>query len=112
MVNVIQGERPPRPADPTLTDDVWTLMQQCWDQEPQLRPEVGRVLQALILGLLQSLCRSTNPEPEFQVALRQFYDSTERENCVSRLHGGELKAFVNLLDDVRLSRCFLSRSQL
>ena len=112
MVNVIQGERPPRPVDPTLTDGVWSLMQKCWDQEPQSRPEVGKVLQALVLGLLQSLCWSIKSEPEFQVALRQFYDSTERENCVSRLHGSGLKEFVNLLDDVRLSRCFLSLSRL
>jgi hypothetical protein len=81
-------------------------MQKCWDQEPQLRPEVGRVLQGLVLGLLQSLYRSTKSGPEFQVALRQFYDSTERENCVSCLRGGELKEFINLLDDVRPSSCF------
>ena len=81
-------------------------MQKCWDREPQLRPEVGRVLRTLVSSLLQSLYRSAEPEPEFQVALRQFYDSTERENCVSCLCDGELKEFIDLLDDVRVSSCF------
>lgn len=30
------GERPRQPA--TLSDDLWNLMQRCWNQEPQKRP--------------------------------------------------------------------------
>ena len=41
------GERPPRPAHPSCTDDLWTLIQRCWDQDPQLRPEIPEVLQTL-----------------------------------------------------------------
>ncbi|KAF9645725.1 kinase-like protein [Thelephora ganbajun] len=44
---IMGGERPPRPAHPTFTDNLRTLMQRCWDQDPRLRPEISEVLQIL-----------------------------------------------------------------
>ena len=85
MVGIIQGERPPRPTSAALTDDMWALMQMCWDQEPQLRPGIREVLQDLVSGLLWSLHRVSKSSAEFQVALSQFNDSTERGGCVGRL---------------------------
>ena len=102
MVGIIQGERPPRPTSAALTDDTWGLMQRCWNQEPQLRPGIREVLQDLVSGLFRSLHRVSKSSAEFQVALSQFNDSTERGGCVGRLDGAELEEFVNFLDDVRL----------
>ena len=48
MLAITQGERPLRPAHPTFTDDMWTLMQRCWDHDPHLRPEVSHILQILL----------------------------------------------------------------
>ena len=100
-VKIIQGGRPSRPAEPTLTDDVWKLVKWCWSQEPQSRPEMGAVLQDLVLSLLQSLHRFTKSLPEFQVALSQFYDSTERKSYLRRMNATELKRFIAFLHDVR-----------
>ena len=47
LVAVLEGKRPPRPAHPSCTHDFWTLIQRCWDQVPQLRPDISRVLQTL-----------------------------------------------------------------
>ena len=44
---IMQGERPPRPTHPALTDELWVLMQRCWHQDPQLRPEMSEVLSIL-----------------------------------------------------------------
>jgi len=41
------GERPPQPTHQALTDELWNLMQRCWDQEPQSRPEMSEVVQIL-----------------------------------------------------------------
>ena len=101
IIKIIEGERPPRPADPTLPDDVWELTQKCWDQKQRSRPEMKTVLQSLAPSLLRSLYQFPKSSLEFQVALNQFYDSTERKGCIDRLHGAELKEFVNFLDDVR-----------
>ena len=81
----------------------------CWDQKPQSRPDMGRVLQGLASDLLWSLHKFTKPSRESHAALSQFYDSTERKGCVSRLRCAELKVFVNILDDVSV---FFNRSHL
>ena len=48
MFAIEQGKRPPRPTHPTFTENLWMLMQRCWDQDPHLRPEVSEVLQVLL----------------------------------------------------------------
>jgi len=42
------GRRPPRPTDPIFTDDLWTLTQRCWNQDPRLRPDAKGVLEVLL----------------------------------------------------------------
>ena len=105
QVKIMQGKRPPRPVDPGLTDDLWILVGRCWDQEPRSRPEMRGVLQDLASSLLQSLHQFTKSSPDFQVALSQFYDSTEHEGCLSRLPAAELKEFVSFLCDVSQLFC-------
>ena len=38
------GVRPPRPDHPELSDDIWHLIQQCWDNDPSNRPPIETVL--------------------------------------------------------------------
>ena len=47
MLAIIQGSRPPRPTYPTFTEDLWMLMQRCWDQNPHLRPDASEVVRIL-----------------------------------------------------------------
>ena len=47
MYDIMNGVRPPRPMHPTFTADLWELMQNCWNQDPFLRPEVSEVLSVL-----------------------------------------------------------------
>lgn len=60
---------------------------------------MSTVLQEITLNLLRSLYQFSN-SPEFQVALSQFYDSTEKGACMERLRGTEFRKFIDLLDDV------------
>lgn len=112
-VKIMDGERPPRPTSPPLADDVWALVRRCWEQEPRSRPEMRNVLQDLTPILLRSLLKFPKSSPEFQVALSQFYDSTELKGCVDHLRGAELEEFINFLDDVsQLFKPFKSQSRL
>ena len=43
----MSGKRPSRPIHPALTEQLWTSIQRCWDQDPHLRPEVSDVLKVL-----------------------------------------------------------------
>lgn len=97
-MKILRGDRPPRPT--LLTDEVWKLMNGCWNKNQLSRPEMSTVLRDLTPSLLQSLYRFTKSS-EFQVALNQFYDSTEKSTCVSRLRDAESRKFIDFLDDVR-----------
>ena len=44
---VMNAERPPRPADQIVTDDLWILIQRCWDQEAHTRPHAFRISSGL-----------------------------------------------------------------
>ena len=47
MLAITQGKRPSRPTHLTFTENLWALMQRCWDHDPHLRPDVSEVLQFL-----------------------------------------------------------------
>lgn len=100
VIKITDGDRPGRPANPLLTDDVWELMQKCWGKRAHLRPEMSKVLTELTPSLFKTLHQLIESLPELQVALSQFYDSTERKTCIDRLRNAELKKFIDLLDDV------------
>jgi len=46
-VDVLLGGRPDRPADPSLTDDIWGLTEHCWDHDPRRRPGISEVVLCL-----------------------------------------------------------------
>ena len=58
VLAIIEGRRPPRPMRPTFTEDLWMLVQRCWDHDPHLRPEASEALQTLAL-----LVSSQRPRP-------------------------------------------------
>ena len=45
---VLRGERPNQPTHPAFTENLWTLVQRCWDQDPNLRPKASEALQVLL----------------------------------------------------------------
>ena len=47
MLAIMDGKRPPRPTHPTFTNDLWALMQHCWDQVPHSRPETSEIVKVL-----------------------------------------------------------------
>ena len=52
MFAIAQGRRPQRPTHPTFPENLWTLMQRCWDHDPHLRPEVSEALRILLTLLV------------------------------------------------------------
>lgn len=44
VVKVLSGERPERPKDQIITQELWTLTQRCLEENPRRRPEIGEVI--------------------------------------------------------------------
>ncbi|GLB42831.1 putative protein with domain-containing protein [Lyophyllum shimeji] len=54
VLKVTKGERPGRPsAESGLTDEIWSLMQDCWETTPAKRPTVDQVIEWLMADLPQ-----------------------------------------------------------
>ena len=50
MKKVLEGSRPLRPADTSLlSDEIWKVIEMCWNQEPQDRPSAKSVIKQLPL---------------------------------------------------------------
>lgn len=47
MLAITRGRRPHRPTHIAFTEELWLLMQRCWDHNPHSRPEMLEVSQAL-----------------------------------------------------------------
>jgi len=51
MLKVVEGSRPPRPADTSLlSDEIWKVIEMCWNQAPQDRPSAESVIEQLPLA--------------------------------------------------------------
>ena len=48
MVAIGGGKRPTRPAHPAITEELWELIQHCWNHDPDSRPEAAEAAQILL----------------------------------------------------------------
>jgi len=47
MRKVVEGERPGRPVGAWFTDDLWRMLNRCWETQPESRPGIEAVLECL-----------------------------------------------------------------
>ena len=52
MAVTFEGRRPPRPSHNLanvrgLKDPIWSIIEECWDSDPKLRPSSDRIVQRL-----------------------------------------------------------------
>ena len=121
---IAQGEHPPRPTHPAVTESLWALMQRCWNSDPQLRPKVSEVLEALTPSVSRLLLHSgplirkidcsqpSNPsswerliDPTLSANERidlitSIFSDHDEANGHKSLSGGAAQAFVDEMDEV------------
>jgi len=102
---IVEGKRPQQPTHPAFTEDLWALVQRCWDQDPHLRPEVPEVLE-LLRGssvsqlFLQQLRRLDMSSPEFRDQLSKVLYGEEYRQRALKLQGGDLVWLIDYMDKV------------
>ena len=125
MLAIMGGKRPSRPAHQALTDELWTLMQRCWNQDPHSRPEVSEALKFLPIALVSHpfqlssilkpdsfLVYSTSPPAWKQLIdhplstderiflLTSTLTNPDEVEIVGRLRGNDAQAFIDVIDEV------------
>ena len=65
-VGILSGNRPSRPTHPDVTNDLWRIVERCWDQDPQRRPDVSDVILCLrnVIDLRCNLADVNDDETE------------------------------------------------
>ena len=102
---VLRGERPNQPTHPAFTEDLWALVQRCWDQDPYLRPEVAEVLDILRSSstsrpFLQRLHHLNKSSPGFYNQLTEVLYGEDYQQRAPNLQGDDLVWLVDYLDKV------------
>ena len=119
---IMDGRRPPRPTNTTLTDDLWELVQRCWSDDPDKRPRMLQVLLALnstipsprlpcmspatgyvpipISDIQQRLEDLDSSNEEYRPYLYALLHHQDLDQYVSNIQGPNLRRFVELLDKV------------
>ena len=122
MFKIMEGERPPRPTHPGVTGQLWKLMQQCWDQNPCLRPKVLEVLQILhklsvchffwFIYDLDVILMFSNPPPWRQLIspglptnecirlIISIFSDHDEARAFEYLSGNDAQTFVDTIDKV------------
>jgi hypothetical protein len=57
ILTVMKHGRPPRENSPEITDDIWSALERCWNEDPQARPSMASL--ALFFDITHALS-STN----------------------------------------------------
>jgi len=102
---IISGKRPQQPTHPAFTEDLWALVQRCWDQDPRLRPEVTEVLTVLrsfpgSQPFLQQLRRLDSSFSGFHDQLTKVLDGEDYQQGAPNLQGDDLVWLIDYLDKV------------
>ena len=68
-VDVLSGKRPERPNHPGITDELWDMIQRCWDQEPQERPGMADVARDLRSIVQQNYSRDIPADGKYEYSI-------------------------------------------
>jgi len=95
MLSALEGKRPSRPSDDLcrtrgLSDDIWHLIEDCWNQDPVKRPTISQVVK--YLRDLPNRPVDQRPIDEFNPALFSLFEKsrTQTDNPFSSLEDIDL----------------------
>ena len=101
MRKVMDGERPERPKEVLLTDDLWGTMELCWLPQPERRPTVAAVLECLErVSLATAFTTRLFSQGELPSLLQTVFGNKEPTPIIQRLQG-DTQGLVDILDEVR-----------
>ena len=102
---IVRGNRPPRPTHPTFTDDLWKVMQCCWNQDPCLRPTISEVVpQVLTLSVCNRLIGHTFTTPERVSLIGTIFLDNDPVAMVENFPRGDAQILIDVVNEVSPAR--------
>ena len=60
-----RGERPRRPSSALISDQIWDMLQACWDKDPTQRPTVEHIMTMCLAPTVPSVPAMSPPQIGF-----------------------------------------------
>ncbi|KAF9643889.1 kinase-like protein [Thelephora ganbajun] len=102
VLALMQGKRPPRPTHPAVTEDLWKLIQRCWDHDPRPRPAISEVLRILLTSdppvWKQLIGHPFSTDERISLLTSIFSDNNEIE-MVRHLSRDDAQVFIDVIDE-------------
>jgi hypothetical protein len=99
-VLILQGERPDRPTDQAFMEDMWLLMQRCWDGSPDPRPPASEVLGTLEVLICRRLASHALTNPERICLINVIFSDHTWTKVINHVHKDYAQDFLDAVDVV------------
>ena len=97
IFQIMQATRPPRPTHPDFTEDLWMLMQRCWNQDPKMRPNASEVLQAITLSLCKRLVNRTLPTQDRARMITVVFSKQDQAKMARQVPREEVQNLIDVI---------------
>ncbi|ESK89580.1 hypothetical protein Moror_8651 [Moniliophthora roreri MCA 2997] len=82
MLQVVQGKRPARPTVGWCPDEMWSMVQLCWAQDPMERPSARKIEQYLRMLLSSRNSGYLSSDPSLRQSLSIYLDPRARSTNI------------------------------
>jgi len=101
MLAIVQGKRPQRPTHSTFTEDLWMLIQRCWNGDPHSRPKVSEVaLQLLTLSVCNHLIGHASTTHEHVSLIGKIFSDNDSVTMVENFSRDDTQTLIDVVDEV------------
>jgi hypothetical protein len=104
MVSILKKDRPERPEHPTFTEELWSLMQHCWDDAQDSRPQATEVLGTLEILTCRRLASPALTNPERICLINAIFSDHNWSKVINNVCNDFAQDFLDAVDEASLHR--------
>jgi hypothetical protein len=97
---ILEHKRPEQPTHPTFSEDLWSLMQRCWDEAQDLRPQTSEVLGTLEVLTCRRLASPTLTKPERICLINAIFSDHNWTKVINHVYNDFAQDFLEAVDEV------------
>jgi serine/threonine protein kinase len=100
MESILRGRHPERPTHPTFTEDLWSLVQRCWNHAEGLLPPASEVLGTLEVLACRRLASSTLTKPERIFLINAIFSDHNWSKVIDHVYNDFAQDFLDTVNEV------------
>jgi hypothetical protein len=106
MASILQSGRPERPKHSTFTEELWSLMQRCWNHDKDLRPSASEVLGELEVLTCRRLAGAALTNPGRVCLINAAFSDHNWSKVINNVCNEFAQGFLDAVDEASLHKGF------